>query len=416
MTRSRQLRLSPSAVIVVAALALTAAMATASVSTAGRATASRAAEAGRWQALPGLELGHGQALTHVAWASGRAWFVVGAETKLTVASARARGSALASFETTRVNAPLGWYPIVLGADVLYSTTRTTSGVARLLPSGKVGAVEAASPEPMTGKVGVPVAATRVDDRIVWALAGGVPVGHGGNYKPSLWVCCDEEGAARDLTSLITPLVSSPPRGHALGTDARGRLWLAWHDGPVGRGEIRAVELEPATLAPRTSKATAAPVARPAPPSLSTERLALACATTCRLVLGSYHRLPSGGNGTRIVTWALGERSATPVDLPRDRAGAYLHPLLVASAFRGGKLAIAYRQDSSEGRTLKVVVGDARGRHPRQLGSVELPESSRGVPIYTFHAGAFAPGGFVFGQMYSDYGTRGHVLATVVPLR
>jgi hypothetical protein len=414
MAASLPSRLSASAVLAV--LGLTSVTASASVSIPGSASESRAAGAGSWQAVPGLELGHGQALTRVAWASGRTWLIVGSQAGLRVASARARGAALASFETTRVTAPLGWYPIVLGSDVLYSTTRSTSGIARLLPNGRVGVAEAASPEPMTPKVGVPVAAARVGGRIVWTLAGGVPVGQGGSYKPSLWVCCDDVGAARDLTSLITPLVNSPPRGHALGVDTQGRVWLAWHDGRVGRGQIRAVQLDPETLAPRTRKALAAPVTRPVPPSLATEQLALACTTACRLVLGSYFRLPSGGGGTRIVTWAPGERSVTPVDLPRDPGGAYLHPMLIASGFRGGKLAIAYSQDATEGRTLKVAVGDVRGRHPRPAGSVKLPDRSRGVQMYTFHAGAFGPSGFAFAQTYSDYGTRGHVLATVVPLR
>ncbi len=384
-------------------------------STASTVTAAQA----RWQPLPGLTLGHGQALTDVAWASGRSWFVVGSPTKLTVMSARVRGRALSSFETTRVTAPLGWYPIVLGSDVLYSRTRSASGVARLLPNGRVGPAAAASPEPMAKKVGVPVAAARVGERVVWALAGGVPVGEGVNYKPSLWACCDEAGAARDLTSLITRTVSSPPRGHALGVDAQGRLWLAWFDGTVVRGEIRIVQLDPATLAPQTLKALAAPVAGASPPSPASDPLALVCATTCRLVLEASYRLPSGGAGTRLVTWSPGERSATTLelDLDPDPEGYYRHPTLLSAGSRAGGLAVAYRYGSTDrGPTLDVAVGDARGRRLRTVGSIEQPARSRGRQMYTFHAGAFGPAGFVFAQTYSENGVHGHALATVVPFR
>ena len=375
-----------SASVGVAVLALMAVTASAAESTA----ASHQADVVRWQVLPGLELGHGQALTEVAWASGRAWFVVGSEAKLTVASARARGSALTSFETMQMPAPLGWYPIVLGSDLLYSTTRGTSGVAGLLPNGRVGAAETASPEP-TKKVGTPMAAARVGGRIVWALAGGVPVGGGGNYKPTLWVCCDEAGAARELTSLITPIVSSPPRGHALGVDARGRLWLAWFDGRAG-DEIRVVELDPSTLAPQTRKALVAPVTGARPPSLNTQQLALACATTCRLVLESSYRPPSGGAGTRLVTWSPGERSATTVklDLDPDPEGYYRHPTLLSASYRAGKLAVAYRYGSTDrGPTLNVAVGDGAGPRLHTVGSIQLPGRSRGLQMYTFYAGAFA---------------------------
>lgn len=104
------------------ALLLTA-TALASGSAAEGVSASHAAAKARWQELPGLEIGHGRALTDAAWSVGRAWFVVGGSKKLTMASARVRGRALTSFETTDVQAPLSWYPIVLGSDVLYPTGR-----------------------------------------------------------------------------------------------------------------------------------------------------------------------------------------------------------------------------------------------------------------------------------------------------
>jgi hypothetical protein len=383
----------------------------------GHATASGVAESARWQPVTGLELGHGQALAEVAWASGRAWFVVGSEAKLIVTSARVRGSSLASFATSQVPANLGWYPIVLGSDVLYSATSTTTGVAPLLANGKVGRAGTADPDPLAQKLGAPKAAIRVGERTVWAIAGGESSG-GINYKPTLWVCCDEAGEARDLTSLITQIVREPARGHVLGLDEQGRLWLAWYDGR-GDNEVRIVQLDPTTLAPKTRKALVAPVPRVLQPGLSTEPLALVCTTTCRLVLTQAVSLSSGGFGTRLVTWAPGERTPTALELGlrRDPEGYYRHPALLEAGSRGGRLEVAYSYGSPDrGPTLNVAVGDARGRRLRTVGSIQQPARSRGVQMYAFHAGAFTPSAFVFGQMYSNYGTKSHVLATVVPLR
>jgi hypothetical protein len=366
----------------------------------------------RWQEVPNLELGHGRALAGAGWAAGRAWFLVGSSKTLTVASARARAGGLAGFETTRVNARLSWYPIVLGTTILYPATRTSSAAAPLLASGKLGPAVAADPEPMASKLGVPVAAARLGDRTIWALAGGrLASPEGLNFKPTLAACCDGAGGARNLTSFITASVRSPARGHAMGVDGRGRLWLAWIDGPIARAEARMLQLDPVTLAPLTRKAHVAPVAGVAGPAIRTQDVALACAAACRLVVGSYFSKPSGGADTRVATWAPGETSAATVDL-----GAASHPSLVAAGFRSGGLAIAYTESSSGEPTLKVVVGDARGARARPAGSIVIPQRSRGVPMYTFFTGAFAAKGFVYAQMYSNFGLRGHVLATVVPLR
>ena len=268
---------------------------------------------------------------------------------------------------------------------------------------------------MAAKVGNPVAAAHANGRMIWVLAGGRPVGQGLNFRPTLQVCCDDAGAAQDLSKLATLRTQSPPRAHAIGVDRKGRVWLGWVDGRLGRAEVRVVELDPSTLAPRMAKALIAPIQRVAYPGTRTQVLPLVCTETCRVVVSSSYDLPTGGSGQRIVTWAPGERSASVVGLPRDPAGDHEHPQLVAADSRGGRLAIAYRQDSSEhGRSLRIVVGDARGRNARHVGSVTLPERFRGKPIWLFFAGAFTPAGFVYGQSYSNYGLRGHVLATVVP--
>lgn len=367
----------------------------------------------RWQEVPNLELGHGRALAGAAWAAGRAWFLVGSQKSLTVSSARARAGGLAGFETTQIRASLAWYPLVVGTDVVYPATNTSTTVTPLLANGKVGPATAPEPEPMASKLGVPVAAVRLGDRTIWALAGGRLASPTGlSYKPTLAVCCDGAGEPRNLTSLITASVRSPARGHAMGVDGQGRIWLAWVDGRLAFAEARVVQLDPVTLAPVTRKALVAPIPRVVGPAISTQDVVLACAAVCRLVVGSYYSKPSGGAGTRIVTWAPGETSATAVDL-----AATSRPSVVAAAFRSGRLAIAYTEWSSSGEpTLKVVVGDARGKRTRPAGSIVVPRRSRGRPLYTFFAGAFTAPGLVYAQMYSNFGQRGHVLATVVPLR
>jgi hypothetical protein len=312
-----------------------------------------------------------------------------------------------------VRAPYGWDPIFLDSELLYSTAKGVSGIAPLLTNGRLGPAEAPSQEPMALEVGVPVAATRTGGRIVWALAGGVAVGGGGNYKPTLWACCDATDAARDLTSLITPIVSSPPRAHALRADTQGRLWLAWIDGRAQQPELRIVQLDPTTLMPRTRKAFVAPVTVLGP-AIRTQHVALTCASSCRVVTDSFVRRSSGGIERRLVTWAPGERSATVLRLPGDEGR---QASLVGASYRGGKLAVAYLHISSDSkRWLKVVEVDARGRNARSVGSTIVATTYRGLPLSTFYTSTFAPPGLVFAQEYSNYGRRAHVLATVVPLR
>lgn len=409
----RLLRLA-SALVTLALVAISSAAA----GSASDAAARERQAAPSWQHLPALDHGHGAGLTAAAWSAGRLWFVVGSRRQLLVSSARVASGALTSHQTTRAQAPLSWYPLVVGAEVAYSASRSALGVAPLLPNGRLGPTATPSPDPLESNVGYPVAAARIGERIVWVLMGGRPVGEGLNFRPTLQVCCDETGVPRNLSDLATLRMQSPPRAHSLGLDAKGRMWLAWVDGRRGRAEVRMVELDPSTLAPRTRRALIAPIQRVAYPHTRTQALPLVCAATCRVVVSSSHDLPTGGGVTRIATWAPGERAATIVDLPRAAAGDHDDALLVAAAVRGGKLAIAYRQDVSEprARLLRVVIGDAQGRSTKLVGSVSLPEKSRGQPIWLFSAGAFSPTGFVFGQSYSNYGRRGHVLATVIPLR
>jgi hypothetical protein len=375
----------------------------------GVAQSDRAAQP-RWQHLPSLDhSGHGNRLTNLAWSAGRAWLVVGSLRGLTVASPRPSGGALGSAQTTKIAAPLGWYPLVVGSDLLYSTARGASGISRLLPNGKVAPAVAASPEPMAAEKGIPVAAASVRGRLIWALAGGIPIGEGMSFKTTLAACCDASGAAVDLTSLIT---SRPaPRDHAIGVDAKGRVWLAWLDNFGRNAQVRMVELDSTTLARRTPKALVAPIPR-------ASRFRLACGQACRLVVQAGEPRPAGGFREYVASWAPGERAATRLALPVDKDGAYEHPALLAADYRGSRLAIAYMQGSSDhGATLKILVGDARAAKARVGGSVEMPGRFEGRALWSFSAGAFTPSGFVFAQTYaSNFGARVVVVATAVPLR
>jgi hypothetical protein len=334
--------------------------------------------------------------------------VVGSLRGLTVASARPSGGALGSEQTTKITAALGWYPLVVGSDLLYSTARGASGIARLLPNGRVGQAMPASPEPMAAEKGIPVAAASVGGRLVWALAGGIQIGEGLNYKTTLGACCDESGATVDLTKLITSRPS--PRDHALGVDAQGRVWLAWLDNFGKNAQVRVVELDSTTLARRTPKALVAPVPR----ALT---LRLACGQACRLVIQAGERRPDGGFREYLATWAPDERSATRLALPVDKAGDYEHPALRSAGYRGSRLAVAYTQGSSgDGPTLKILLADARGAKARTAGSVGMPGRFDGLPLWSFSAGAFTPSGFAFAQTYSNWGSRVRVVGTVVPLR
>jgi hypothetical protein len=357
------------------------------------------------QPLPSLDhSGHGHRLVGVTWAAGRAWLMVGSQRGLTVTGARVRGRQLASAVTTRVQAPFVWYPLTVGSDLLHSTARRSSGVTALRADGKVGPAQPASPDPMATDVGIPVAAAKLGDRLIWALAGGVQIGDGMSYRPTLQVCCDEAGSPVDHTTLISRRPA--PRDHALGVDAQGRVWLAWLQ--LGRpSETRIVQLDARTLERVTPRPLVAPVRG---------SFEMVCATTCRLVMDATEPAPTGGIRHYIVSWAPGERSATRIRLAPVPEGRQAYPQLVGADFRSGRLAVAYLQSSSAAtRRLNVVIGNARGEGARLRGSAELPERYSGLPIYEL-LGAFTPFGYVVGLGYSNWGSRVRMAATVVPLR
>ena len=205
------------------------------------------------------------------------------------------------------------------------------------------------------------AALRVGGRTVWALPGGSRTGS------VLWVCCAADGSGQNLTRFVDRQ-SSPARPVHLGLDARGRLWLAWHDATG----VKIVELDPASLVPRTATPIRAP-------GRGVERFHMVCAATCRLVIEAYR--------VGILSWAPGERSPTTIARGRNVFGETRAPRLLAAAYRSGKLAVAYiPEDAPYG--VRVVRGDARGARARRVG--RLRKSLEGV---TTHA-AFGPAGLV----------------------
>ncbi len=322
---------------------------------------------GAWKTIPGVRADFGQGIAALGWASGRVWMALtGAGVdKMSVTSARVVGRGLSGFETTRMNAS-GYVRMFAGSELVYSVSKSNADslVARqLLPNGRLGPPTV----PLNPKSIAPnqnlsaAAALSVGGRAVWALPGGSRTGS------VLWVCCAADGSGQNLTRFVNRQ-STPARPVYLGLDGRGRLWLAWHDA----SGVKIVELDPASLVPRTATPIRAP-------GRGVERFYMTCAATCRLVIEA----PMVG----IHSWAPGERSPTMIARAVNVFGETRAPWLLAAAYRSGKLAVAYiPYDAPLG--VRVVRGDARGARSRRVG--RLRKSLEGV---TTHA-VFVPAGLV----------------------
>ena len=339
-----------------------------SVSATTLAGAAPAAPApGAWKTIPGVRADFGQGIAAVGWASGRAWVALtgaGGNT-MSVTSARVAGRSLSGFETTRLNASM-YVRMIAGSELVYSVSQTNSDsllARQLLPNGRLGPPTVPlDPKPIAPNQDLSAqAALRVGGRTVWALPGASRTGS------VLWVCCTADGSGQNLTRFVDRQ-SSPARPVHLGIDARGRLWLAWHDATG----VKIVELDPVNLVPRTATPIRAP-------GRGVERFHMVCAATCRLVIEAYRVV--------ILSWAPGERSPTTIARGRNVFGETRSPRLLAAAYRSGKLAVAYiPEDAPYG--VRVVRGDARGAQARRVG--RLRKSLEGV---TTHA-AFGPAGLV----------------------
>ena len=329
------------------------------------AGAAPVAQKPQWQLIPGVRSDFGEGNVVLGWASNRAWIGATSARGMAVTSVRVSGGNLSAFMTTSVGAT-PHTRLVVGSDLVYWTEQPGPSLQarELLANGGLGAPGAVPLDldqfaPQQG-IG-PVAAVRLGERTVWALPGGTKQF---NPRAVLWVCCAEDGAARDLTGLIDR--ASVPRPVHLGLDERGRLWLAWHD----RSGVKVVELDPATLAPRTKPLEA--------PGRGVERFELVCAAVCRLVIEALN--------TGIHSWAPGERS--PTVIAKAQPAVQRFPRLFAAAYRSGDVVVAYEAISPDSGRVRVVRGDARGARPRLAGT----SARLSVSLHT-HA-VFVPAGLL----------------------
>ena len=345
--------------------AVTALAAVAIVTGPAAKTAPIAQSESQWQVFQGAKVDEGRPLLGLTWAVNRVWIIAPHGEVATLASARVSGRRLTSFAATRVpGGAFQYVPIVDGELVLEANDRPVT--APLLANGRLGASTAVADDLLArAKEAIPrLDGVSISDRlrsggrVVWALDGYEKAGTGS--RAFFLVCCDETGAATDLTQFVDRRVGAT--SSQLGLDARGRVWLAWLDrgnySGAMRGYPRVLELDPSTLAPQT-KAVAAP-------GLVTDRVELACAASCRTVAQS-----ASGD---IVSWAPGEHApslAVRHVVSLNRVYTFPRELLAATSTAGGFL-IAYRGQTGEEKPLEVIGVvriDARGAHPRAVATV-----------------------------------------------
>jgi hypothetical protein len=383
-----------------------------------------------WQLFGRTKAQVGYGLLGPFWASNRVWVLPQWGDAGTLASARVSGTTLGSFTTQGADRRVVNGVVPTGAPFVDGRliVRPDEGFATapLLPDGRLGpAVVAPDDFPARAKEAAPKvqfdtpeAAVRVGDRLVWLLEGGELVGLGG--KQYQLVCCNESGAATDLTRFIDQ--SKGVLFVQVGVDTHGRIWVAWLDrANAARGAVlgapRIFELDRATLAPRTEPLAA--------PGTFATRLKLVCSSSCRLVAQTV-----AGD---IVSWAPGERSPTRVVSgwrPAKVPGAVEPASLLDATYRSGHLVVGYQ--GSRGKTqyvdatvrdeIRVVRGDARGARAREVGTIPVantwpPENVSAITNSPIVSGAFTSTALIAVEWFQ--GTRGGqwspVVAAVVPL-
>jgi hypothetical protein len=426
MTRERATR-----ALVAAALACSAA---ALLATPAAGTAPAVTAKSPWQLFPRTKVPALNTVLVPLWTANRVWVLANWGDGGTLASARVSGRRLASFAAQRLSAgdvrgviPTG-EPFLDGRLVLRAgegRQEDAVATAPLLPGGQLGTSEAVTDDlfarakeavPRIDLVGVQ-SGVRVGRRFVWALSAGETIGIGA--KGYQLVCCNERGAAVDLTRLV----GEQTLHVRIALDTRGRLWLAWldhRDYPhAARGAPRILELDRSSLAPRTKPLAA--------PGLIADRIELACAASCRFVAQN-----TAGD---IVSWAPGEHRPTRVASawrPRKVVGVGRLTLLAAT-YRSGQLVVGYH--GSKGKTeyfdetvrdeIRVVRGDGRGAGARLVGGPILvannwPPENRSAPISgPFVYGTFAPTGLLVVEQF-EYtpppNSASPVVGAFVPLR
>ncbi len=304
--------------------------------------------------------------------------------------------------------------MILGSSLVYHSSDPSGEpgelrTAPLLANGGVGTPKVVpdDPESIPPQQYNPLVADgiQVGDRLVWVLTGSKP-----RLSPVLdfiWACCTSGGELSDLSRFIDHRRDG--YGFQLGRDAKGRLWLVWLDAQVRKvwGAVRMVELDPDTLAPRTSKTFVAP----APDSWI--RPELVCGDRCRVVIEDL-----GGD---IFTWAPGERSATRMYLGTREN----HATLLDASYRSDSLIVASEKSRQlhsppwNVSEISLVRGDSRGSHSRPAGLVAPAPFGGSSPFQwqpPVHA-TLVPGGLVFFKNYVNFRepNRSRVLAGFLPL-
>jgi hypothetical protein len=342
----------------------------------------------------------------VGSASGRGWIgYISSASRATFGSLGRAGGGLSFARTTAAaQQPMS----LVGSELLYHLPDVSGKpgalqAAPLLANGTVGAPRALpdDPEKLPPQELDPVVegAVRVGDRFVSILTGAKSLGIS-RARSYLWACCSATGELSDLTRLI-------PQRPALmfwqvGLDAKGRIWVAWLErkGSAVLGSVKIVELNPATLAPRT------PSALTFPDRGRSTSFRLACAALCRVVASQL-------DGS-VLAWSPGDGSPA-----RLASGTRETPAtLLAAADCSGRLAAASiaRRDVDFGKPsarevwrIEVVRGDARGSHARSVASVDLPDGLNQTDpdrysLYQFANATFVPGGLVYFAVYYGYKT------------
>ncbi len=364
----------------------------------------------RWQAIPGIRPDPGSGAIELGWAANRVWFVFAdSQRGMTATSAKVAGT-FSSFVTTHISKVRQTSMHIVGSDLIYSVEGSSKdhvcpacGLLRdapLLDNGRLGSPTVLSDEPeqaaaslkpgldFVGRQLGPNAAVRVGDRLVWTITGGT----GQRFK-LFAACCDETGGASDLTRFVS---GAGPLTPQLGIDTRGRLWLAWGDHRLSPNP-RMVELDPTTLAPRSSKPFAAPGGHPT-------GWELVCAATCRLVMSQREGM---------FSWAPGERSLTKI-VGTSKPGA--EPWFLGATYSSGELGVAYWANAPS-LSVEVTRGDSRGARSRVVSSSVVPNSAgSGSLQYYIPHGTFVPAGFVAIQLYDNGRGVGRVLTALLPFR
>jgi hypothetical protein len=385
-----------------------------------------------WQLFPGAKMDVSRPVLALGWAANRVWTVTPTNDVPILHSARVSGGRLASFAQTRVPTNAGTtIPIVDGQIVLqkadtkasneYTLTATTT---QMLPGGGLGApkvvpddllARAKEAVPKVWSAGI-VNGVPVGNRVVWALEAAPECHSIGGCRGFFLACCAMNGAAVDLTRFVDPRENLLRYTLHMGRDARGRIWLAWLDNRNYRHAVRGVprmlELDASTLAPR-SQAVAIP-------GVITDRVELACASSCRVVAQT-----SVGD---IVSWTPGERSPTRVASHWERGKYGDGPMwLLAAAYRSGHLLVAYwgdkgktiYADASVRNDIRVVRGDARGAGVRIAAAIPVantwppqnPSASIAGPIIY---GTFTPTGLVAVETFQYVSALSPLIGAFVP--